>query len=103
MNNETVSVQDIIDAANSLNARKEATRESALLWLSEVSPGLSRIAALAAIRDSSELVRVRAAELLEESGTLRDVRVLIELLRGDPAWSVRASAASSLGKIGGAI
>ena len=62
---------------------------------------IARIAARACSQDPETTVRDEAAEALGDVGNRLDVPRLIVLLH-DPAWIVRASAAGSLGILGGA-
>lgn len=83
-----------------LDSRAPHVREAALKALAERSEVLGRIAARAALEDTCDLVRNASAEILGEVGTRQDVRRLTHALQ-DADWVVRASAADSLGRIGG--
>lgn len=83
-----------------LYARSPAVRRSVLEGLWASSHPLARLAAQALATDPSVDVRMLAMEALGEVGTRGDIPRLICALH-DTAWSVRASAADSLGLLGG--
>lgn len=76
-------------------------RENILCELRDSSSPLTWMVSRILINDSDELVRIRAAEVLEEYAGDDDEYLVRSVLKNDPSPLVRASAASTLAKIGG--
>lgn len=77
-------------------------REECLLTLNDCSRATGRIAALTLLLDEEWLLRDRALEELEFTGTAQDQYAVERLLKTETEWPVRASAVSCLAGIGGA-
>ncbi len=88
------------DQVQNLYSRSPTRRLAVLEGLCKQKHTLARLAAQALASDPNVDVRMRAVELLGEVGTRSDLPRLLDGLR-DAAWSVRASAADSLGLLGG--
>lgn len=91
---------DVIGFVNALRDADPLRREQELDRLDELSPVHGWVACRILLNDSEELVRSRAAELMEDLADARDGFALICRLEEDPSELVRASAASSLVMVG---